>query len=255
MRKLVQFVLMDILRNKIVVLYTLLLALLSWSVLSIEDTSNKGILTLLNIILLVVPLVSILFSTIYLYNSTEFIELMVSQPVKRAQIWLSLYLGLALSLAFAFLLSAGIPLLLIADWQQSLILLISGLLITLVFVSLAFLASILSRDKAKGIGVAIMMWLYFAIMFDGLILFLSFQLSDYPIEKPMAIFCATNPIDLARIFNLIQLETSAMLGYTGAIFKDYFGTTWGYIASLLILFAWILIPLFWSLKKFKTKDL
>ncbi len=255
MRKLVQFVLMDILRNKIVVLYTFLLALLSWSVLSIEDTSNKGILTLLNIILLVVPLVPILFSTIYLYNSTEFIELMVSQPVKRAQIWLSLYLGLALSLAFAFLLSAGIPLLLIADWQQSIILLISGLLITLVFVSLAFLASILSRDKAKGIGVAIMMWLYFAIMFDGLILFLSFQLSDYPIEKPMAIFCATNPIDLARIFNLIQLETSAMLGYTGAIFKDYFGTTWGYIASLLILFAWILIPLFWSLKKFKTKDL
>jgi len=164
-------------------------------------------------------------------------------------------LGLALSLSFAFLLSAGIPLLLIADWQQSIILLISGLLITLVFVSLAFLASILSRDKAKGIGVAIMMWLYFAIMFDGSILFLSFQLSDYPIEKPMAIFSATNPIDLARIFNLIQLETSAMLGYTGAIFKDYFGTTWGYIASLLILFAWILIPLFWSLKKFKTKDL
>ena len=255
MKKLIQFVLIDILRNKIVIFYTVFLAILSWSVLSIEDTSNKGILTLLNIVLLVVPLVSILFSTIYLYNSAEFVELMVSQPVKRSQIWLSLFMGLAISLCFSFLLSAGIPLFVLADLNQSITLMLSGLLITLVFVSLAFLASILSRDKAKGIGVAIMMWLYFAIMFDGLILFLSFQLSDYPIEKPMALISASNPIDLARIFNLIQLETSAMLGYTGAIFKDYFGTTLGYIISLLILLAWIVIPLIISLRKFNRKDL
>jgi Cu-processing system permease protein len=67
-------------------------------------------LSLLNIILLVVPLVSIIFSTIYVYNSAEFIELLVSQPLRRTSIWLSLFAGLATSLSLAFFVGVGIPL-------------------------------------------------------------------------------------------------------------------------------------------------
>lgn len=83
MNNIIKFVIIDILRNRIVLAYTLLLALLSWSVFSLEDNSTKGILTLLNLVLLYVPLVSIIFSTIYIYNSAEFIELLISQPIKR----------------------------------------------------------------------------------------------------------------------------------------------------------------------------
>ncbi len=35
---------------------------------------------------------------------------------------------------------------------------------------------------------------------------------------------ALNPIDLSRILILLQLDVSAMMGYTGAVFKDFFGT-------------------------------
>lgn len=255
MNKVLKYVILDIIKNKIVIFYTILIALFSWSSFSLEDNAAKGLLTLLNIILLTVPLVSILFSTIYIYNSSEFIELLVSQPIKRSKIWYSLFAGLAISLSFAFILGAGIPILFFADFSKAFIMIVVGIFITIIFVSLAFLSSILSRDKAKGIGASILLWLYFALLFDGLVLFLLFQFSDYPIEKMMVIITALSPIDLSRILMLLQLDVSAMLGYTGAIFKDFFGTHLGLLISFLLLLLWIIIPFSISLKKFKNKDL
>lgn len=255
MNKIVKFILLDILKNKIVVLYTLLLAVFSWSAFSLEDNSTKGILTLLNLILLTVPLVSILFSTIYIYNSSEFIELLLSQPIKRKKIWSSMFLGLVLSFVLAFFLGAGIPLLIYAPSNVGLMMLALGIIISAVFVSLAFLSSILTRDKAKGIGISVLLWMYFALLFDALILFLTFQLSDYPIEKMMVGITATSPIDLARILILLHLDVSAMMGYTGAIFKDFFGTTIGISIAFLLLLLWIVIPYLISLKLFKSRDL
>lgn len=255
MNRLMKFVLTDIIRNKIVLAFTIFLSLLSWSVFAIEDSSNKGFLTLLNVVLLVSPLFSILFSTIYLYNSSEFIELMVSQPVKRVQIWISLYMGLGISLISSFLLAAGIPLLIFVEIKQALLLCVSGSLITLTFLSIAFCTAIYSRDKAKGIGITLLIWLFFALLFDGLVMFVMFQFLDYPIEKLMVLVSASNPIDLVRILNLIQLDASAMMGYTGAIFKNYFGTFGGMLVSFSILLGWVFIPLWISLRIFNRKDL
>jgi Cu-processing system permease protein len=255
MNKIIKFILIDILRNRIVLAYALLMAALCWSAFYLEDTGNKGLLTLLNLVLLVVPLVSVLFSTIYLYNSSEFIELLVSQPIKRKQVWVSLFLGLCLSLVCAFALAAGVPLLLFAELMAALVLLITGAMITLVFVAIAFLAAILSRDKAKGVGIAILLWLYFALLFDGLVLFVVFQFGDYPIEKYMVFFSASSPLDLARIINLLQLDASAMMGYTGAIFKNYFGSEFGFFAAFLVLTVWVVVPFYLSLLIFKRKDL
>jgi len=98
MNRIIKIILLDILKNKIVLAYTLILAALSWSSFALEDNSAKGLLTILNVILFTVPLVSILFATIYLYNSSEFIELLLSQPIKRRKIWTSLFLGLSLSM-------------------------------------------------------------------------------------------------------------------------------------------------------------
>ncbi len=255
MNRIIKIIFLDILKNKIIVAYTLILAILSWSSFGLEDNSAKGLLTILNIILFTVPLVSILFATIYLYNSAEFIELLLSQPIKRKKIRLSLFLGLSLSMVLAFFIGAGIPLLINAPDRVGIMMLIIGSLITLVFVALAFLSSILTRDKAKGIGIAIMGWLYFALLFDGLILYLLFQLSDYPIEKAMIVVTAFSPIDLARIQILLHLDVSAMMGYTGAIFKDFFGTSVGLLISFLLLCLWVIVPFFISLFKFKNKDL
>lgn len=255
MNRIIKIILLDILKSKIVLAYTFILAILSWSSFALEDNSAKGILTILNVILFTVPLVSILFATIYLYNSSEFIELLLSQPIKRRKIWISLFLGLSFSMILAFFVGAGIPLLLNSPDSIGVMMLLNGCLITVIFTALAFLSSIITRDKAKGIGIAIMTWLFFALLFDGLVLFLLFQFQDYPIENAMVGITAFSPIDLARIQILLHLDVSAMMGYTGAIFKDFFGTAIGLIVSFLLLSLWVIIPFFISLRKFNKKDL
>lgn len=255
MNRIVKFVVLDIVRNRIVLGYTLLLAVLSWSVFSLEDNSAKGILTLLNLILLNVPLVSVIFSTIYIYNSSEFIELLVSQPIKRSRIWWSLFGGLQTSLCASFIIGAGIPIFIFAPFKLALMMVVTGCLLSAVFVSLAFMSSIYTRDKAKGIGIAILLWLFFALLFDGIVLFLLFQFAEYPIEHAMVGISALSPIDLSRILILLQMDVSAMMGYTGAIFREFFGTTLGMIITFFILLLWVMLPFFFSIRKFRTKDL
>jgi Cu-processing system permease protein len=255
MIRILKYIALDILKNKIVIAYTIMLALFTWSAFGLEDNASKGLLTVLNIVLLTVPLVSVLFATIYVYNSNEFIELLVSQPVKRSMIWKALFVGLSISLALAYLIGTGIPLLLFADLGTALMMIVAGVFLTVIFVAIAFISSIMTRDKAKGIGISIMLWLYFALLFDGLVLFLFFQFADYPIEKLVVILSAFSPVDLCRILILLRLDISAMMGVTGAVVQKYFGHDWGLVLSFVLLSLWIIIPFFISLYKFKRKDL
>ena len=100
-----------------------------------------------------------------------------------------------------------------------------------------------------------MLWLYFALLFDGLVLFILFQFSDYPLEKVVVFISALNPIDLGRILILLRLDVSALMGYTGAVFKDFFGTSLGMAVAFITLLLWCIIPVGWSVIKFKKKDL
>ena len=52
MNRIIKIILSDIIRNKIVLAYTLILSILSWSSFALEDNSAKGLLTILNVILL-----------------------------------------------------------------------------------------------------------------------------------------------------------------------------------------------------------
>src|SRR6476661_3620928 len=101
MFKISKYVLYDILRNKVVLAYTLFLLIVSLSLFQMEENSGKAILSLLNIVLIVVPLVSMVFSTIHWYNSYEFIELMLTQPISRKKVLMSEFLGISTSLITA----------------------------------------------------------------------------------------------------------------------------------------------------------
>lgn len=255
MKKIFKYVITDILRNKTVLAYTVFLLAISFSLFSLEDNATKGLLSLLNIILIIVPLVSIIFSTIYVYNSSEFIELLVSQPLKRKTIWLSLFAGLSSSLCIAFFIGAGIPVLIYEPTATGFMMISVGLLLSVIFVAIAMLATVITRDKAKGIGVGILLWLYFSLLFDGLVLFILFQFADYPLEKIMIGISALNPIDLGRILILLKMDISALMGYTGAVFRDFFGTHTGLITAFVILIIWAGVPAWLSLRKFNRKDL
>lgn len=255
MLKLSRYVLYDILKNRIIIAYALFLLIVSLSMLQMEENSSKAMLSLLNIVLIVLPLVSLVFTTIHYYNSREFIELMLSQPLSRTRILLSEFAGVAISLLSAFLTGVGVPVLLFAANDTGFAILFTGSALTLVFTSIAFLASVMARDKAKGIGVSLLLWFYFALIYDGLVLLVLFTFSDYPLEKLTLLLSALNPIDLGRIFIMLKMDISALMGYTGALYKDFFGSASGILFTTGIMLLWVVFPLWLAVRKFNRKDL
>ncbi len=253
--KLSKYVLYDILRSKVVIAYTIFLFIISISMFRMEENSGKAMLSLLNIVLIVVPLISMVFSTIHYYNSYEFIELMLSQPMSRSKILLSEYSGVAISLLSAFFIGVGIPILIFSMDATGLAMIFTGCALTLVFTSIAFWASVKARDKARGIGFALLLWFYFALIYDGLVLLILFSFSDYPLEKLTLLLSALNPVDLGRIFIMLKMDVSALMGYTGALYQDFFGSMTGMLFTMGIMMLWIILPLYGALRSFKNKDL
>lgn len=252
--RLLKYVLLDILKNKMILFYTVFLFAVSFGILSMSGDAVKGIASLLNILLLVTPLLSIVFSTIYFYNSYEFIEVLASQPIRRRTILLSHYFGLCLSLLLSLFIGAGIPLLIYAPEFLSLTLLLTTGALTLVFVSLAMVAALYTRDKAKGIGLSILLWFYFSILYDALMLMIMFAFIDYPLEKATLAMIALNPVDLARTVVLLQMDISALMGYTGALMQDIMSNNAGVLAAAGIMMLWIVLPLLLAVRKFNSRD-
>lgn len=255
MLKIAKYIILDIVKSKVLIAYTVLLAAISIAIFMMDSDITKGLVSISTVVMIMIPLVSIIFSTTYIFNASEFTELLVSQPISRKDILLGKYFGISASILGAFILGVCVPVSLFTLSVSALTLMLMGSLLTLAFVSLAFLASALTSDKAKGIGLSLMTWFYFAIVFDGLVILFLFAFSDYPLEKAMIVLTALNPVDLGRIMILLQLDISALMGYTGALYQKFFGSGYGMAFSLVLQILWIIIPLLLALKVFKKKDL
>lgn len=255
MFKITRFVVQDLFRNWTVLLYMAFLMVACFGFFMLEGQADKAILGILNLVLLVVPMMTIIFSTIYYYNMYEFIVLLLAQPLKRKTILGSIFLGLAVAFGLALLLGLGLPLMIMHPSGLSLIVLLVALLLGLVFIGLALLGGIWARDKSKGMGIALLFWVYFVLLFDGIVLLLMYNFSDYPIEKAVLFITFLNPVDLGRILVLMQTEASSLMGYSGAVFSKFFSEWWGIAGSILVLLLWAFVPALISFRRFQFKDL
>ena len=255
MTRVIKYVFYDILRTRFILLYTALLLISTFAMFQIDSDPGKVVMSLLNVVLMVVPLVSIVFTTIHFYNSYEFIELMLAQPINRKVVFLGEYLAVTSSLCMAFAVGIGLPIVIYGPSASGLSLIFCGMALTMVFVSMAFLASVLTRDKAKAIGIALLFWFYFSLIYDGFLLWFVYAFADYPLEKITLTLIALNPVDLARVIMLLQLDISALMGYTGAFYKDFFGGSFGIVFSSFVLLLWVAIPCLLALRIFSKKDL
>lgn len=250
-----KYVFLDLLKNRSILVYTIVLAALSFTLLGLGGNSAKGLLSLLNITLLFVPVITTLFATIYFFNSLEFIELLLSQPVKRSRILLSEYAGMALSLSAAFIAGVGVPLLVMMPVAASCMLILTGVLLTFIFTAIGLLIFVLSKDKTRGIGAAIIVALFFTLLFDGLVMAFIFTFSDYPIDRALVGLMSLNPVDLARVLMLLQLDVAVLMGYSGALFKEFLGSSAGSIYSVACMACWAAAPLLLAIGVFRKKDL
>jgi len=259
MIKILKYSFYDLMRSRWSYIYFLFYLALGFILLFLNQDVSKAVITLLNIIIVLTPLIGTLFGVMYYYNSREFTELLLAQPIKRSNIFLGQYLGISFSLSLSFVIGLGIPFLVYGLFQSTEIfnffsLLLIGALLTFIFVALAYILALFFEDRIKGFGIAIITWLFFAVIYDGIFLILMLVFDDYPLDKFALGATIFNPIDLSRILIILKLDISALLGYTGAVFQNFFGTSFGMFFSLTLLILWILFPILIIIYKSKKKD-
>jgi Cu-processing system permease protein len=259
MLKILKYSFYDLMRSRWSYVYFAFYLLLGVILLFLNNDLSKAVITLMNVIIVLVPLIGTIFGVMYYYNSKEFTELLLAQPLKRSTIFLGQYLGVALSLCMSLILGLGLPFVFYglfkstAIWDFSL-LLITGAFLTFIFTALAFNIALSNENKIKGFGYAILLWLFLAIIYDGIFLLSLIMFEDYPLDKLSLIGTMLNPIDLSRTLILLKLDISALLGYTGAVFKQFFGTNYGLTVSFVMMIVWVILPLMRIGYKSKRKD-
>jgi Cu-processing system permease protein len=249
----------NVVRSRWLLCYVAFFVLATEGLLRFTGGDSKTLLSLTNVVLFVVPLMTLVYGTIYLYNSREFVELLLAQPLKRSTVFAGLYLGLAVPLTGAFTAGVTIPFLLHgidpAVRLPLATMLIGGSALTLVFTGIAFCVALRFEDRLTGLGAALALWLVLALVYDGALLLIVATLSDHSLEKSLLAASLANPIDLVRIALLLQFDISALMGYTGAVFSHFFSGSSGLLVITATLGIWIAGPLTAGLMAFNRKDL
>ena len=245
MLKIIRYTFFDLIRSSWTYFYFGFYLILSSILLFLNHDISKSVITLMNVIIVLIPLISTIFGVMYYYNAREFIELLLAQPIPRKHIFLGQYLGISLSLSLSLVIGLGVPFLLYGLFLSSeifnfLMLIVTGVFLSFIFVGISYLIGLYYENKIKGFSLAIFIWLFMAVIFDGIFLICFMVFRQYPLDSFFLI--------------LLKLDISALMGYTSAFFKSFFGSTTGIAASLGSLSLWVIAIIFLILRKIKRKD-
>ena len=133
----------NVLRSKWPYILSVLIAIMTFTLLFLSDDIKKTLLSLTIIFCALIPLVALLFTSLYWYNSEKFTELLLTQPISRKILFLSRAVILGASVIFSLAIGVLVPFL----WFQIFnidILFFLGLmsLLSLVFVNLGLFLSV-----------------------------------------------------------------------------------------------------------------
>lgn len=259
MLKVLKYSFYDLSRSRWTYAYLLFFLLITFGLIWSSHDLAKTIISLMNVVLILCPLIGTLFGALYYYNSREFIDLLLALPLPRRSVFLGKWLGLSLSLAGSFMIGVALPFLIFGILSTSLIpdflvLLSVGILLTFIFSALAFLVAIRFENPIKGFGAAIFVWLFLAVIYDGILLLILMFFEQYPLDRVALFSTIFNPVDLSRVLIMLRLDISALMGYTGAVFRKFLGTNTGMLVAYGALLAWIVIPVLVFLRMARKKD-
>jgi Cu-processing system permease protein len=254
-----RFTLRELGRSRLIAGYGLFFAAAGWACFHFGQEPMQAVASLLDLVLLVVSIVSSIVGVLYFYSARDYAALMLTQPIARRTVFLGQYLGLSLSLGAAFSVGLGAPLLWYGtgDAQQvgtMLLLLLAGIFLTLIFTAIAFAVSVGTEDRLKALGSTIVLWLFLAVVYDGFLLVIIMAFPDYPLALPLAGFALLNPLDMARILILLRLDIAALMGYTGAVFRQFIGTAAGAAVAIAALSLWTTLPIFLGVRSYGRRD-
>jgi Cu-processing system permease protein len=258
MLKIFRYELRDVVRSRALLLYGGFFLAAAWLLFRFSSDSAKALLSLANVTLLIVPLVSIILGTMFMYNAREFSELLLAHPVNRRQLFGGLYLGLVVPLSAACVLAVAVPVVIVgvpADRVGTMVeLLLAAVYLTCIFTAIAFAIALRVEDRVRGIGTALITWLILAVVYDALAMLAANAFWAWPLERPLLLVILLNPVDLARVVLMLNFDVSALMGYTGAVFREFFGGPTGLLVALGALTVWVAIPLWSGSRLLERKD-
>jgi Cu-processing system permease protein len=257
--KVLRYELRDVIRSRALILHGLFFLAVTWLLFRYGGGSSRALLSLSSVTLLAVPLVSTVLGIMFVYNAREFNELLLSHPTGRRQLFGGLYLGLTLPLVASYLAGVLLPVAIHGLDDPQLVgtvvmLCVAGTMLTAIFTALAFTIALRFEDRVRGMGVALLVWIFLAVAWDALVMAGANAFWAWPLERPLLVAMVLNPIDLARVLLMLNLDVSAMMGYTGAVFQRFFGGTAGLAVAFAALTLWLALPLTAGFRRFCTKD-
>ena len=253
-------------RNRWYILYVLIFSALSLALawLGMTGLGDFGLAgfgrtaaSIINIILLVVPLMGLTLGAMSLAGERErnTLTYLLAQPVDQLEVLLGKYLGLAAALLSALVIGFGISGIFIAvnggtaNIRVYLLMVMLAFLLALVSLSLGFFISSTVRKGSTAISIALFVWLLLLVFGDlglmgtSLVLNLGVgQLFTLTMLNPMQIF------KIAAILNI--RDNLEVLGPAGVYALRTFGAQL-LPALIVIMITWALVPLVFAYYAFR----
>jgi len=217
-------------------------------------------LSLMNLVLLFVPLTGMLLGVTSLAASSDTLALLLAQPVTRGEVLAGKFLGLSAALGIAQALGFGAGGLVIAlDAGASQVpgfLALTGLSLLLGWLSIAvaLLVAAAWPDRLKAMAAALILWLLMVVAYDLAVVGATALLRGLPLETVLLPALLVNPVDLSRVLVTLAVGSGALFGPTSAVLVRTLGTRGGVALGLAVLVIETLVPLALATRRFRTRD-
>lgn len=255
MLELLKTELSNVLRSRWLVAYTALLGAAVYGLAYLAADARRTDLVLLSALVIFVPLVSILFTTMYWYSSEPFTELLMAQPISRRSLFVARALSLTASLTACLALGLLLPTMLSFGADSGVLWLFAGIASAgIVFCCLGSLIAVSVTDRLWGVGLGLAAWFYFVVVHDGLLLLILYWLRDYPLDSVGAAACALNPLATTRVALLLYFDAPLLLGHAGALVRRLADGANPLIAATVVQSVWALVPLAVAGRRFSKRD-
>ena len=249
----------DSVNNKWFIIYTLSLTTLavifvylgysSGSIIGYQGYS-KTAASLINLILLFIPLIALITGSISISGEREnkTLPYLLSHPINKIEVFFGKYFGILTSIMFAIFLSFGLAGLLIytkGTSENSINYILTSFLSVLLaasLLSMGFLISIFNSRVSKSISIAILLWFLFLIVGDLGIIGASTGMNLG--VKETFYLTIINPLEAYKIASILTLTPRfEILGPAGIYALNTLGKSTLYILLISIQLLWIVIPL------------
>lgn len=218
--------------------------------------------SLLNLVLYIIPLVSLIMGTMSFTGDKGSMELLFAQPISRGEIILGKLFGVFLSLALSTLIGFSLAgsVIVSANGTDGLLQYVSfvlfSLLLALIFVSLAALVAALNKRKSRAFGIALFLWFFFVLFYDVLAIGGTFLFKGASANTFLFLSLFGNPVDMVRVASLIVLDNTTVFGAAGAALVRFLGGDTLSVAALIAaLLVWANIPFFLAKRLIRSQDI